>query len=325
MKTLINTSNWQGDLDRLGENCKQVEEFLINNHLDGVELIQCGDIDYKRIDKNNIVGLHLPYYPMCMDLFNDDSEGLKRTFGSEDISHRFYNGNREDLIKQYREQLQLARELKVEYVVFHVSHVLVKDCYTYKYEYSDEQVIDATIKFINDVLQGEQYDFYFLLENLWWPGLTFLNNELAEKLLKGIKYDKKGFMLDTGHLMNTNIYLKTEKEAVEYIINILKGMGTLCKYIKGVHLSVSLSGEYVQETKQKQIKFALPSSYEEYLEQYKNTYNHIFKIDHHKPFTEDHVKEIFDYINPEFLVYEFIAHDGDTLEKYIKIQNESLK
>lgn len=325
MKRLVNTSNWDGDLDRFGKDSTAVDKFLSKFKMDGIEFIQCGDIDFGRIDRKNIVGLHLPYYAMCMDLFNNDINGMAKTFGSLEISREFYNGDREDVVRQYKNQLKLAKELNAEYVVFHVSHVLIEDCYNYKYDYNDEQVIDATIKFINDVLDGEQYDFYFLLENLWWPGLTLLNDELTKKLIDKVNYGKKGLMLDTGHLINTSTDVTNENQAIEYIVNTLTKMGPLCKYIKGVHLNLSLSSEYVKNSTLHLVKMDEPHSYDEYIKQFSDVYEHIFNIDHHKPFTNKDIKNIFKYINPEFLVYEFIAKDRETLEQYINIQNESLK
>ena len=125
MKRLVNTSNWDGDLDRFGKDSTAVDKFLSKFKMDGIEFIQCGDIDFRRIDRKSIIGLHLPYYAMCMDLFNNDINGMAKTFGSIDISREFYNGDREDVVEQYKNQLKLAKELNAEYVVFHVSHVRV--------------------------------------------------------------------------------------------------------------------------------------------------------------------------------------------------------
>lgn len=51
-------------------------------------------------------------------------------------------------------------------------------------------------------------------------------------------------MLDTGHLMNTNINLTSELEASIFIKDIVNNLGSFASLIKGVHLNCSLSGQY---------------------------------------------------------------------------------
>ena len=62
------------------------------------------------------------------------------------------------------------------------------------------------------LLDGEDYTFDFLMENLWWPGLTMTRPEMTKRLLSQVHYQKKGIMLDTGHLMHMNLELKTQDE-----------------------------------------------------------------------------------------------------------------
>ena len=43
-----------------------------------------------------------------------------------------------------------------------------------------------------------------------------LDKNTALTLLEKVNYENKGFMLDTGHLMNTNHYIENEEFGVKY-------------------------------------------------------------------------------------------------------------
>lgn len=117
-------------------------------------------------------------------------------------------------MRVYRDDLERARTVGVKYVVFHVSDVSIEEGYTYQWRHSSEEVIDAAVEIVNALLREED-EFDFLLENLWWPGLTMTEPELTQRLLEGVYYPKKGLMLDTGHLMNAKQSLTTQREGVD--------------------------------------------------------------------------------------------------------------
>ena len=100
--------------------------------------------------------------------------------------------DRDMLLAHYRKDLDYARNMRAEYVVFHITQVSYAESLTYQMVHSNEEVIDASAEFINQLLDGTDYDFYFLMENLWWPGLTFEDPATTQRLL-----DKKG--TDAGH------------------------------------------------------------------------------------------------------------------------------
>lgn len=81
------------------------------------------------------------------------------------------------------------------------------------------------------------------MENLWWPGFTFTSPQMTQKLMDGIHYEKKGIMLDTGHLLHTNLDLRNQREGIAYIQKQLEEHGELCSWIKGIHLNQSLTGK----------------------------------------------------------------------------------
>lgn len=129
-------------------------------------------------------------------------------------------------------------------------------------------------------------------------------------------------MLDTGHLMNTNVELRTEEQGVQYIIDTIENLGELKSYIKGMHFNCSLSGQYTMEQIKNNRNEATRLSLEE---MEKDVYFHVVRIDNHKPFSSSCAKKIIDYVKPEYLIYEFITNNMEELKSYIRCQNLALK
>ena len=151
--------------------------------------------------------------------------------------------SREELIRHYRKDLDYAMRVGAEYVVFHVVQVDDEEGFAYERKRTDREVIDAAAAFINELLDGQEYSFWFLMENLWWPGLTFLDPEDTRALISQVHYGKKGFMLDTGHYLHTDLDLETQEEAVEALHRMLDKQEDMIPYIKGIHLQQSLTGD----------------------------------------------------------------------------------
>ncbi|QHI71390.1 TIM barrel protein [Aminipila terrae] len=256
-----------------------------------------------------------------MDFWNENEIELIHKFKNAETWEMFYGGkNREALIKMLREDLDRASRAGAEYVVFHVSDVSIEEGYTYKWLHTDEEVVDRSAELINLLFDGQKYEFKLLMENLNWAGLDFTRPEITKRLLKKVHYKNKGIMLDIGHLMCTNLELKSEQQAIEYVHRMLDEHDILCRYIKGIHLHQSLSGEYV-----KQHLCIAPDLPEDYFEKFSVGYKHILNIDTHRPVTDSGIKSVIDRINPDYLVHELAASDRNEKEQVLHIQTETLK
>ena len=255
-----------------------------------------------------VPGYHLTFYPDWLDFYHEDKTALLAEFGSMETVISFYGGlGAERLLTIYREDLARAKALGVRYVVFHVSNVSIEEGYTYCWRHSHEEVIDTAAEIVNLLLADETGGFDFLMENQWWPGLTMTDPALTERLLSAVKYPRKGLLLDTGHLMNANPALATQQEGIAYIHRMLDQHGDLCRYIRGVHLHQSLSGAYVRAH-----TGCLPGNLpEDYLERFSTSYQHILKIDQHRPWTDPGIVELVERIGPAYLTHE-LAADGPT-------------
>lgn len=316
MKTTINITATDQDLDRFTD-LEDLRQFYRGKDIDGLELMLCGSERVpEKICADDIFGIHLGYYPSWMDLWRGDLDGLAKEYGDRAAWEAFYGGStRECILASWRRELELAHRIGAQYVVFHVSECTLEECLTYKPRYTDREVCAAAAEMINALMDGTPYRFAFLVENLWWSGLNLKDPEVTRELMDSIHYPGKGIMLDTGHLLSTNTALRTQEEGVGYIHSVLDDMGDLCRYIRGIHLHQSLSGEYVES-----VVGDPPALRGTYWERLSQVYSHILKIDRHKPFTAPGVAELIRRIDPDFLTYELISRSREEHEAMLTEQ-----
>ena len=294
---------------------KDMQYFSEKYGFDAFELIKFFDGDNSSL-KKYIKGYHMRFFPSWMELYLEDFNSLYDELKDEKYFKSLCGGHsKKELIEYYKRELKIAKELEVEYLVFHACNVKVTEAMTYDFKYSDKEVLDAVISIINEIFEDGEYDFKLLFENLWWSGLRLTNKEEVEYLLNGVKYKNVGFILDTGHMINNNRDIKNSKEGIEYIKKNIEKIGEYKNLIYGMHLNYSLSGEYVnraiKENKEKNL------SIEEIMN---NVYQHVGSIDYHDPFED---KEILDVINSlpiKYLVFELIGDTREELEDKIQRQ-----
>lgn len=317
MKTLFNITTSEDDLQRF-DSAKELEEMLIP--FDGVELMYYGEDEKKIIAKDNVIGLHMHFFPFWLDFWKGNEKRLLKEFDNRENWENYYGGsNKESIIRYYKKDMEDARRYGAEYVVFHVSEASIEESFTWNYYYSDEEVVDATAELLNELFREEDGSIALLLENLWQPGLKFTRPEITRRLLEKIEYPNKGIMLDTGHLLHTNIGLKTQEEGIAYIHQMLDAHGELCQHIRGVHLNQSLTGEYCEEIKNNPPKMGAT-----YQERYNQMFFHAFAVDKHEPFTAEGIQELIERIHPEYLTFEFITADNEQHKNYLNQQLKAL-
>ncbi|MEG0765000.1 MAG: TIM barrel protein [Pseudoflavonifractor sp.] len=289
---------------------------------DGLEVVWGGEDLPKNIPQALHLGYHLTFYPDWLDFWNADQEALLRKFGSQAAWEEFYGGpaGQETLLRRYREDLDRALGWGAEYLVFHVSDVSLEEGYTYAWEHDHQAVLAAAAQAINLLLEGQGGSFAFLVENQWWPGFTFTNPTQTAWLLDAIRYPNKGIMLDTGHLMNANLDLKTQAEGAAYIHQMLDDHGDLCRSIRGIHLHQSLSGAYV-----KGVAGQVPADLTgDYISKFCKSYGHILQIDTHRPWTDPAISSVIRRIGPEYLVHELSAGNRAIREERLRTQVSTL-
>lgn len=268
-----------------------------------------------------VIGYHLTFFSDWLDLYRENNRALTEKFGSLDAARSFYGGLGPDYLMQfYRKDLERAKALGARYIVFHVSDVSIEEGYTYRWRHTSLEVIDAAVETVNALLPTQSAGFDFLLENLWWPGFTMTDPALTERMLDGIHYARKGILLDTGHLMNTSTELTSELDGAAYIHRMLDAHGSLCKYIRGIHLHQSLSGAYVREHTGEMP----PDLPKDCVEQFSANYGHVLQIDLHQPWTIPEVRSIVERIQPDYLTHELSASDSAARRQAVRTQLRAL-
>lgn len=321
MKKLINLANFGPTVEKLNNEHEDLENFLINHQIDGVELMLYeGDII---VNKNIVHGLHLRTWSYWMDFWKGNNEGLLHNLITKDNIFDMYNGSDyRSLVDWYKKEFEIAKSLNARYMVMHIADMDIHDIYTGGYRYTDEEIVDTSIELINTVFT-EDSDTFLLFENMWGPGLRFDKLDLMVKIFEKVNYKNKGFLFDLSHysLSKDNIFsLDDLKSSVD---NTLKDMGDLKNLIYGMHISSCSLGNSVHKMRES-FDYTSPILSASLEERYIHNLNTVGTLDAHKPFEHEIINEIIDLVSPEFVVYEFLSQSKETLSDWIKVQNSFL-
>lgn len=311
MKTLLSFIEWKDYLQEYKDE-KEFVNSLKNMGIDGIEIVRCGFDSF--IPKDFIYGIHLPFFTSWVDYYKNDVNRVVEEFGSYEIAENFYTKSPDKLYEYYLDDLKYSNE-NCEYSVFHVANTTSLEYLSQNHHFTDEEIIDYSADLINKIIKESKIENLFLLENLYFPGLKFTDINLTKRLIEKIYYDNIGFMLDTGHLMNTNPDIKSEEEGWDYVEKIIDEHIELIDYFKGVHLHVSVSGEEV-----KRLKENTPKLSDDFYERFEQIYHAVKGIDTHSISTSSKTKKVIEKINPDYLVLEFKSEKRFEREEKIKKQ-----
>lgn len=294
---------------------KNIYQYLRNLDLDGIELLVYDNKLKINQYKEITIGVHLKYWPMWMSLYENNRKELLKYYSNDDMINTYGAVDYDGWLNCIRENLKHSLKVNPEYLVWHVAECNLEECFSFSFKYSDLDVIKATADIFNSVCDVISSNVTVLFENLWWPGLKLNNKDVVETFFLLLKHKNVGIMLDTGHLMNTNYNLKNQKDAVSYICKTVESLEAYKNYITGIHLSSSLSGNYIKNLNIKYDKNMTLG----------DIYKHITNIDQHKPFIDGSVKDIIRLVSPKYLVHELAYKDFCDLEKNLLIQINALK
>ena len=322
MKLTFNLTTCAGEPDFLAdekEKKRQLEGF------DGIELQVIDAPQEGLISPALVTGLHMACIPCWYALWSGDEEALIEEFGNLKTAEEYYGGlSRNALLDKFRRDLSYAEKFGAEYLVFHIAESRVIESFTEEYICTDEEICEACSDMLNILFEGRTDGPLLLLENLWQPGLNLQRPEITSDLLASVRYPRKGIMLDTGHLMNTNTALRSQEDAVQYIHSVLdaheKAGFDLCEAARGIHLNASLSGAYAEK-----IKAAPPALRSTHRERMEDMFWHVFQRDQHQPFTAPGVKELVKRISPDYLTSELITTGPDDRREKNSLQLAALK
>lgn len=305
---------YEKELQLMGQS---LGEYVASMKLDGIEqLIYDNNMILKY--KELTIGVHLEYWSYWIDFWWNNQQRLDYIFESNEEKKHYYKAqNIYEWIEYIKKNITLALNLKPQYLVWHVSEANVQEIFTYNFYYNDRQVLLATSEVFNEVAKIIPDNVLILFENLWWPGLRLNSMENVVYFFEKLKHNNVGIMLDTGHLMNTNINLTSELEASIFIKDIVNNLGSFASLIKGVHLNCSLSGQYQKKFIEQQFKFCEFDKH--------RLWEHIIKIDKHEIFQTKAPNFLIDYIQPQYVVHELAYDNLILLRNKIMAQSRNCK
>ena len=314
MKCTFNLTTYSDDLDRYRDRADLLSALT---GFDGLELMHCGEDRRNIVPPKKIVGVHLCFFPYWYDFYTGDLAACRRELGSEEAVRALYGGvTPEALADAYRRDIAQARTEGAEYVVFHVADCSDRELFTLRYRHTSREVAEASADLLNTLFPEPDGDMALLMENLWHPGLTLTEPEVTGMLLDRVRYRNKGIMLDTGHLMHTDLSLRTQEEALAYLRRRIEEQGeAVRKAIRGIHLNQSLTGDYMAS-----VAAHPPVLSADLVKRMEQVYTHAFSCDQHRPFTCPGVQAFIEWIDPEYLTFEFISRSRAEQEAMLKKQ-----
>lgn len=328
MKQLMNFSVYSSDTERFGHNWQAVAAYARQYKLDGLELLTGFDPP-PELPAGLVQGVHLPFWVTWLDVWRGRPGAVERYFPGippEYLPYYCGGATPAEIVAASRQAWQHAAQLRPNYAVFHVSHVEPEHSFTRCFPYSDADVISATADLLNAVaatFPGGEPPVRLFLENLWWPGLTFASSAAAEQLAGRLKFNNWAFVLDTGHLMNTNSALDDEDAAIDFVLETLARLSpAVGERIEGLHFNLSTSGAYQRA----QIEQGLPAGFHswDWDRQTEQSRLNAYQIDQHRPFTSPRCREIVAALRPQFLTHEFLSASQAEFDRKLGTQQAAL-
>ncbi len=319
----LNISTHPGDLAIIGDDWEAARGLLADEGFDGFELYPVGDYAWGRIPPRLILGLHLRSYPILTPFWRGDRRRLLEIFGDEQTIGTFYGGlTREALVEDYRSQLKLAGELGCAYVVFHLAQSEFENIYDWRFPWTWRETVDLYAELLGEIFARTEFTGELLLENLWWPGsFRALEPEEIAYALERIRYPRSGIMLDTGHVLSTNQGIGSEAEGIAYLARTLRGLGGMRRHVRGLHLTRSLSADYVTRS---QAEPAPPPAAGSFWDRYSQAIEHVRNIDQHDAFEDPAIAGLFDLVDPAYVTYEFSFASLEEWLRKMRVQRRAM-
>ena len=324
MKELMNLSLYEADMCVFDSDWGNIEEFLKKHDLDGIELF----VDHSPIPdipSKLIEAVHLPYWMGRHRAWVDDS-----VFSSEmDEFEKFFlfgGSSRDEVISNFQRSMDNALSLEAAYGVFHVAYVEMENVFTRDFNCSDRDVMDTTAEFLNEsvnIYPNGEPPIRLFFENLWWPGLTFLDPVDTQYFIDQLDFENWAFILDVGHLMNATMVCTNENDSIDMVLSVLsKYSDELMDRFEGIHFHHSLSGNFMQGKK----CIDVPDNYCDlsFSERFGKVMDVVGQIDHHLPFKSNKCSKIVDLVSPDYLTHEFMLGDFESIDYKISTQRSAL-
>jgi hypothetical protein len=295
MKHLLNYSVLQPleDLPGDGNGLKDIG-------CDGVELFTLfGKVP--RFYRDISPSVHLPY---AIDWYSGwTGKADPNEFDEDNVKYIMFGRDREEIVKNLRAAMMFASEIDPAYGVFHASNTNLQEVMLREQTDNSVDILREFCEMVNQTVSGfrdGEPPFKLAFENLWWPGLRLLEPWEYRFMDSHLEFDKWGFCLDTGHMMNTLPDAFSESVCVERLLKIFDNYPDEMKERIGtVHLHLSTSAEY-----RKTFEEVKRPPGETMAETVSKAYPHVSNIDQHRPFSGGGCRLLIEELKPDFVTHE---------------------
>jgi len=316
----MNFSEYPVDLERFNNDWEEIRTFIRQEGIDGIELLIGSDMVTPDIPGGLVKTVHLPGWFGWTRTW-DAPQTIPANCDPSEIAYYYGAKTKPELLQAFQENIEKAANLQAAYGVLHISHVELEDVYTHSFHYNSKEILSTAASFVNTVCSeypnGEP-PVTLAFENLWWPGLTFRSEEDIRYFTDLLNFENWMFLLDTGHLMN-GLNVINEHEGIQKVISALESLSDeTIERIGAIHMHCSTSGAYQQT----HLNCSPPPSFSamSYGEKMIDLMQHIPNIDEHRPYSDSSCTEIIDFVQPGFLVHEFITRSREELKQNLRKQ-----
>lgn len=324
MKEFLNFSVYECDIQKFGSSWENLEYMLKRQNLDGLELLVNFEPPSREIPAEIVGAVHLPYFMGWYRIWTDERYRIPADIPEEFVKF-FYGGwNRDEIVSNFCRSLSSAAGFSPAYGVFHAAHVEINDFFSTQRKFSDLEVLRANAEMLNEAVSafpGGEPPFEIYIENLWHPGLTYMDQDAVMDFMEMLEFNRWKLLLDTGHLMNAAGSCNEENGAIDRVMECLYALDDeIIRRIDGIHLHLSTSGDYAGNIRE-------PENFRElkFDEKYLIILEHLKKIDQHRPFTSQRCRDIVDFINPAYLTHELPAPTAEEIERMVSMQTRALR
>ena len=293
------------------EGVETLQRLLSDLQLDGIEyLLQSGEEAAQPLKKHT-VGVHLCSYYNWWDFYRENKKGYQQYYPDENALLSYFGStNAEGWVEHIRQDILRALKYNPEYLVWHVTNVTPKEAFTLRYTHSNRDILEAAAEIFKLTANVIPKNVKVLFENLWWPGLNLQDLQDLEYFLQLVEGYNVGLMVDTGHLLNCSSEATCEERAIAFLQKEVLRLKPYKNYINGLHLNMSLSAEYRASCNN------LPKDYMDN----QVLYEHVYKIDQHRCFTDKRIKDVVESFEVDYLNHELSFGNGDELRRMLTMQ-----
>lgn len=275
--------------------------------MDGLELFTLYDEVPDRYVVPQVTAVHLPYGIDWISSW----EGREYEGEPDDVRYFSFGRTREEMASTIACGVRMASKVHPAYGVLHAGNTDMRRVMDVVHEGRDRYVIEQFAELLNSAVSlfpGGEPPFKIALENLWWDGLKLRDASEWRLLEDRLEFENWGFVLDTGHLMNTSWESVDEDSAIDYVLDVAgRYPKDMVDRIGTVHLVLSTTAN--QRRAFDNVPRREGEAFQDFLER---AGKRATATDQHRPYSSERLNEILDVVKPDYVTHELYgALSGD--------------